>query len=70
MTGRTSILITHDLPVAAEADLILLLADGRIVDQGTHKELLARSGQYRDLWEFKSSHPGDSATSIEIKTVN
>ena len=70
MAGRTSILITHDLPVAAEADLILLLADGRIVDQGTHKELLARSGQYRDLWEFKSSHPGDSATSIEIKTVN
>jgi ATP-binding cassette, subfamily B, bacterial len=53
MAGRTSILITHDLEAAADADLILLLADGRIVEQGSHQELLAREGQYRDLWEFR-----------------
>jgi ATP-binding cassette subfamily B protein len=53
MAGRTSILITHDLEAAADADLILLLAEGRIIEQGSHQELLAREGQYRDLWEFR-----------------
>jgi ATP-binding cassette subfamily B protein len=53
VAGKTSILITHDLQAASEADLILLLADGRIIEQGSHQELLLRNGQYRDLWEFK-----------------
>ena len=64
MTGRTSILITHDMEAAAEADLILLLADGRIIEQGSHRELLARKGQYRDLWEFR----GRPAAASEIRT--
>jgi ATP-binding cassette subfamily B protein len=64
MAGRTSILITHDLEAAADADLILLLAGGRILDQGSHQELLARSGQYRDLWEFS----GRSITASEVRT--
>jgi ABC-type multidrug transport system fused ATPase/permease subunit len=51
--SRTSILITHDLEAAAESDLILLLSDGRIVEQGSHQELLALKGLYRDLWEFR-----------------
>jgi ATP-binding cassette subfamily B protein len=53
MASRTSILITHDLEAASEADLILLLADGRVVEQGSHQQLLARKGRYRDLWEFR-----------------
>src|SRR5690349_22179288 len=53
MAGRTSIVITHDLDAASEADLILLLADGRIIEQGSHQELLLRNGHYRDLWEFR-----------------
>src|SRR5882724_52061 len=64
MAGRTSILITHDLEAASEADLILLLADGRIIEQGSHQELLARTGQYRDLWEFR----GRTITASEIRT--
>jgi len=64
MAGRTSILITHDMEAAADADLILLLADGRIVEQGSHSELLARKGQYRDLWEFR----GRPAAASEIRT--
>jgi len=64
MAGRTSILITHDLEAASESDLILLLADGRIIEQGSHQDLLARSGQYRDLWEFR----GRTITASEIKT--
>lgn len=64
MAGRTSILITHDLEAASEADLILLLADGRIIEQGSHQELLLRNGQYRDLWEFT----GRSGIVSEIRT--
>ncbi|HEY2359556.1 MAG TPA: ABC transporter ATP-binding protein [Candidatus Angelobacter sp.] len=64
MAGRTSILITHDLEAAAGADLILLLADGRIMEQGSHRELLAREGQYRDLWEFR----GRPTATSEIRT--
>jgi ABC-type multidrug transport system fused ATPase/permease subunit len=64
MAGRTSILITHDLEAASEADLILLLAEGRIIEQGSHQQLLARSGQYRDLWEFR----GRTITASEIRT--
>jgi ATP-binding cassette, subfamily B, bacterial len=64
MAGRTSILITHDLETASEADLILLLADGRIIEQGSHRELLVRKGQYRDLWEFR----GRAGTVSEIRT--
>jgi len=64
MAGRTSILITHDLETAADADLILLLADGRIIEQGSHRELLAREGQYRDLWEFR----GRSTATSGIRT--
>jgi ATP-binding cassette, subfamily B, bacterial len=54
MAGRTSILITHDLEAAAEADLILLLANGEIVAQGSHAELLAGSQAYRDLWSYRA----------------
>jgi ATP-binding cassette, subfamily B, bacterial len=63
-TGKTSILITHDLEAASGADLILLLADGRIIEQGTHEELLSRKGQYRDLWEFG----GRPASAGELRT--
>jgi ATP-binding cassette, subfamily B, bacterial len=54
MEARTCLLITHDLQSAAEADRILLLADGEIRDQGSHTQLLTRSQRYRDLWEIKS----------------
>ncbi len=67
MTGRTSILITHDLQSAAEADRILLLGDGRINDQGSHSELLARNSQYRDLCEIKAAHWSEAGDTLEFK---
>jgi len=51
MAGKTCIVITHDLQSVAEASQVLVLEGGRIVDRGTHAELAARSGRYRQLYE-------------------
>ena len=50
MQGRTSFIIAHRLSTIRNADLILVMNDGDIVEQGTHTELLARNGFYADLY--------------------
>ncbi|WP_099038634.1 ABC transporter ATP-binding protein [Mycobacterium neglectum] len=49
--GRTSIVIAHRLSTVRAADVILVVEDGRIVERGTHDQLLARRGRYADLYE-------------------
>ena len=51
MEGRTSIVIAHRLSTILKADRILVVKDGVIAEQGTHEELLALDGTYRDLYE-------------------
>ncbi|UQA94146.1 ABC transporter ATP-binding protein [Streptomyces halobius] len=51
--GRTTLVITHHLDLAADADRILVLDDGRLVQSGTHTELLQRSGLYASLFEAR-----------------
>ncbi|MGD1896976.1 MAG: ABC transporter ATP-binding protein [Phormidesmis sp.] len=51
---KTLIIIAHRLQTIAAADQILVLDDGRIVEQGTHTSLIAQSGTYARLWEVKS----------------
>ncbi|MDE0973714.1 MAG: ABC transporter ATP-binding protein [Candidatus Nanopelagicales bacterium] len=51
LSGRTSVVIAHRLSTIREADQILVVVDGEIVQQGTHTELLAQGGMYSDLYE-------------------
>ena len=50
MKGRTSFVIAHRLSTIRQADLILVIKDGKITEQGTHKELIARKGEYYQLY--------------------
>jgi len=50
LRGRTSFVVAHRLSTIRNADLLLVLVDGRIVERGTHKELLAAGGAYYDLY--------------------
>ncbi len=49
--GHTSFVIAHRLSTVRDADLILVMDHGRIVEHGTHQQLMARSGLYKDLYE-------------------
>ncbi len=53
--GRTVITIAHRLSTVADADRIVVLEDGRIVEEGTHADLLAREGRYAGLWARQAS---------------
>jgi ABC-type multidrug transport system fused ATPase/permease subunit len=50
MKGRTTFVIAHRLSTIRDADVILVMNQGRIIEQGTHEALLARRGFYADLY--------------------
>ena len=57
MEGRTSFVIAHRLSTIKNADLILVLMDGDVVEQGTHEELLAKGGAYAELYNSQFASP-------------
>lgn len=63
MMGRSSLSIAHRLSTIASADLILVLKDGQIVEQGSHKELLAQDGIFAAMW-------ADQISSSEVGSID
>ena len=61
LKGRTSFIIAHRLSTIRNADLILCMKDGDIVEQGTHEELLAKNGFYANLYNSQFEHAEESA---------
>jgi ATP-binding cassette, subfamily B, multidrug efflux pump len=62
MKGRTSFVIAHRLSTIRDADTILVMDHGRIVEQGTHQGLLAKGGFYADLYESQFGEPLEAAS--------
>ena len=61
MKGRTSFVIAHRLSTIRDADLILVMKDGDIVEQGNHEELLKKGGFYADLYNSQFEKTTEAA---------
>ena len=59
MKGRTSFIIAHRLSTIKNADVILVMNEGDIVEQGTHEELLEKNGFYANLYNSQFQEGGE-----------
>ncbi|MBU6166766.1 MAG: ABC transporter ATP-binding protein/permease [Alphaproteobacteria bacterium] len=60
--GRTTIVIAHRLSTITDADEIIVMDAGRIIERGRHDALLARAGAYADMWALQQAEEADTAT--------
>jgi ATP-binding cassette, subfamily B, bacterial len=66
LAGRTAVVIAHRLSTVRAADLILVIEEGRIVERGTHAELLAEGGRYKELYHTQFEQPGTGVNAASV----
>lgn len=59
--GRTTLVIAHRLSTVMDADQILVLDAGRVIEKGTHRELLEAGGTYAQMWTLQQQEPDEPA---------
>jgi ATP-binding cassette, subfamily B, bacterial len=68
LAGRTAVVIAHRLSTVRAADLILVVEDGRIVERGTHTDLLAAGGRYEQLYRTQFDQPRNGSAALPDQT--
>jgi len=63
--AQTKIIVAHRLSAVMAADLILVLDEGRVIQRGTHAELIAQPGLYRTLWEIQNHADADHVEQVD-----
>ncbi|HEY4636429.1 MAG TPA: ATP-binding cassette domain-containing protein, partial [Rhodospirillales bacterium] len=66
MQGRTTLVIAHRLSTVTGADLIYVIDSGRVVEQGTHAELMARGGAYRRLYDLQFAEDEQASRTVRV----
>jgi ABC-type multidrug transport system fused ATPase/permease subunit len=64
LAGRTTFVIAHRLSTVRRADLILLMEEGRIIERGTHDELMDRRGTYYEMVQRQMESDGNAGTGL------
>jgi ABC-type multidrug transport system fused ATPase/permease subunit len=68
MQGRTTFVIAHRLSTVRRADKIVVLDGGRIIEEGTHQELLANRGLYKQLYDIQfRDHPSPASAVSKLE---
>jgi ABC-type multidrug transport system fused ATPase/permease subunit len=66
---RTVLVIAHRLGTIRNADKIIVLKNGRVADEGTHDELLARNGLYAEMWNMQLHSTSTSSSHTNLKLL-
>lgn len=68
-SGQTRIIVSHRLSAVMDADLILVLEQGRVIQRGTHNTLVEQPGLYRTLWEIQHLNQVGANNALEVADV-